>query len=125
MNNKNRNTAENKASGRLAAKANFHQREIRRQKICRRGRRLPVSFMVAVSSNRMPKKFTPMISNHPFASIRGHGHHFVIVRIYYRKMGFIESFSRIVAMQFCSFIAQGSRKFLPNLSIDDEKQETK
>jgi hypothetical protein len=40
----------------------------------------------ASRSNRLPGKFPSMISNPPFARIRGRGHrhHFAIVRIYYR-----------------------------------------
>jgi hypothetical protein len=57
------------AGGRLAAKKNFRQCEIRRQKFCRQRWRRPVSLTVAVRSNRLPGKFTPMISNHPFARI--------------------------------------------------------
>ena len=57
------------AGGWLAAKGSFRQREIRGQKFCRQGWRLPVSFTVAVRSNRLPGKFPPMISNHPFTRI--------------------------------------------------------
>ena len=106
--------------GWLAAKGSFHQREIRGQKFCRRGWRPPVSLTVAVRSNRLPGKFTPMISNHPFARIRGHSHrhHFAIVRIYYREMRFIEGFSGILAMQSCDVMTQGSRKIMSDSSID-------
>jgi hypothetical protein len=108
------------AGGGLAARVSFRQREIRGQKFCRRGWRPLVSLTVAVRSNRLPGKFTPMISNHPFARIRGHGHrhHFAIVRIYYREMRFIEGFAGILAMQSCDVMTQGSRKFMSDSSID-------
>jgi hypothetical protein len=106
--------------GRLAEKGGFRPREIRGQEFCRQGWRPLVSLTVAVRSNRMPGKFPPMISNHSFARIRGHGHrhHFAIVRIYYREMRFIEGFAEISAMQFSALIAQGNRKFMSDSSID-------
>jgi hypothetical protein len=109
MKNKNRNTAEYQASGRLAAKADFRQREIRRQKFCRRSWFPPVSFTVEVRSNRLPGNFFQMIPNHPFVPLRdqGHRHHFVIVRIYYLEMQFIRDFTRILPAQFCALMAQG------------------
>jgi hypothetical protein len=106
--------------GRLAAKRNFRQREIRGQKFCGQGWRLPVSLTVAAGSNRLPGKFPPMISNHLFAPIRGRGHrhHFAIVRIYYREMRFIKGFAGILAMQSCDIMTQGNRKFMSDSSID-------
>jgi hypothetical protein len=85
MKNKNRNTAKFKANGGfsgsplpndyyvadgwLEAKGSFRQREIRGQKFCRQGWRPPVSLTGAPRSNRLPGKYPPMISNHPFARI--------------------------------------------------------
>ena len=103
-------------SGRLAAKGNFRQCEIRGQKFCRRG----CSFTVAVWSNRLPGKIFPMIPNHPFTAFRdqGHCHDFLIVRIYYREKRFIGGFARILAMQFCDAATQRRRNFLSDSSTD-------
>jgi len=108
------------AGGGLAAKKNFRQCEIRGQKFYRRGWRLPVSLTVVVRLNRLTGKFTPMISNHPFARIRGHAHrhHFSIVRIYYREMRFIEGYAGVLRVQFCAPVSQSSRKFMSESSID-------
>ena len=106
--------------GWLGAKGSFRHREIRGQKFCRQDWRPPVSFTVAVKSNLLPGKFPPMISTILLPAFRGHGHrhHFAIVRIYYREMRFIEGFARIVTVQFCAPVTQGSRKFMSDSSID-------
>jgi len=108
------------SGGWLAAKGSFRQREIRGQEFCRQRWHPLVSFTVAVRSNRMPGKLPPMISNHPFARIRGHGHrhHFLIVRIHYLKMRFVEGFALILRVQFCAPVSQNSRKFMSESSID-------
>jgi hypothetical protein len=108
------------ADGGLEGRGSFRQCEIRGQKFYRRGWRPPVSLAVVVRLNRLTGKFTPMISNPPFARIRGHGHrhHFAIVRIYYREMRFIEDFAGILAMQSCAPVSQSSRKFMSESSID-------
>ena len=48
-----------------------------------------------------------------------------IVRIYYLKIRFVKGFGLILRVQFCAPVAQGNRKFMPNLSIDDEEGESK
>jgi hypothetical protein len=41
-----------------------------------------------------------------------------IVRIYYLKMRFVKGFARILRVQFCDAVAQSSRRFMSDLSID-------
>jgi len=107
-------------SGRLVAKTDFRQCEIRWQKFCRRGWLPSASFTVAMWSNRLPGEFSPMIPNHAFIAFRdqGHCHDFLIVRIYYRKMRFIRDFARILAMQFCDAATQRMQNFLSDSSTD-------
>jgi hypothetical protein len=107
-------------SSRLAAKTDFRQCEIHRQKFCRRGWRPPASFTVAVWSNRLPGEFSPMIPNHAFIAFRDQDycHDFLIVRIYYLKMRFIWGFAQILAMQFCDAATQRMRNFLSDSSTD-------
>jgi hypothetical protein len=69
MKNKNRNTAEYQASGRMTAKADFRQYNFRQQKFFRWGWFSPISLTVETRSNQLPGKFLPMILNHPFARI--------------------------------------------------------
>ena len=107
-------------SGRLAAKTDFRQCEIRRQKFCLRGWLSPASFAVAVWSNRLPGKSSLMIPSHAFIAFRDqdHCHDFLIVRFYYQKMRFIRDLERILAMQFCDAATQRRRSFLPDSSTD-------
>ena len=51
--------------------------------------------------------------------------HFSVVRIYYLKNANYQGFCPDLPVKFCSILATSRRKFLPNLSIDDEKQESK
>jgi hypothetical protein len=46
--------------------------------------------------------------------------HFPHVRIYYLKNANYQGFCPNLTIKCCAMIAQGRRKFLPNLSIDDE-----
>jgi hypothetical protein len=127
------------AGGGLATKGSIRQRDIRGQKFCRRGWRPPVSFTVAVRLNRLPGKFCgtdqPTVPDRaaefqsiPEASFRwesgrafrgqNHRHHFVIVRIYYLEMRFIEGYAGVLRVQFCAPIAQGGRECMSYSSID-------
>ena len=112
------------ASGRLAAKGSFRQRDIRRQKFCRQGWRPLGNLKVAVRLNRLPEKFPLMISTILLPAFRGHDHrhHFAIVRIYYLQMRFIRGFSWILAMQFSAPATQGSRELMSESSIDMKQQ---
>jgi hypothetical protein len=47
------------------------------------------------------------------------------VRIYYLKMRFLKGFAGVLWVQFCSSLAQNNRKFLAELSFDDEKHTSK
>jgi len=41
-----------------------------------------------------------------------------IVRIYYLKMRFVKAFAWILRVQFCASVAQSSREFMADLSMD-------
>ncbi len=125
-------------SGRLAAKADFRQCEIRGQKFCRRGWLPPASFTLAVWSNRLPGEFygthqATFLDRAVFQSFsepsfgwgnalafrgQGHPHNLVIVRIYYLEKRFIEGFAMILAMQFCDVATQRMQNFLSDSSTD-------
>jgi hypothetical protein len=45
---------------------------------------------------------------------------FFVVRIYYLKNAIYQGFRQNWPVTYCASHAQGRRKFLPNLSIDDE-----
>ena len=46
--------------------------------------------------------------------------HFPHVRIYYQRNAIYQGFRRDWPVEFCANLAPSRRKFLPNLSIDDE-----
>ena len=125
-------------SGRLVAKTDFRQCEIRWQKFCRRGWLPSAGFKVAMWSNRLPETFygthqATVLDRAVFKSFpepsfgwgnalafrgQGHPHDLVIVRIYYREKRFIEGFAVILAMQFCDAATQQRWNFLPDSSMD-------
>jgi hypothetical protein len=50
---------------------------------------------------------------------------FFVVRIYYLKNAIYQGFRQNWPVKYCAMYEPNRRKFLPNLSIDDEEQESK